>query len=310
MRTLPAFAALLAISALSPAPAQSYPDGGRTLIDPATGQPRYVPPLIEPWQSQPVRLHPARKRAAHHESAATATPETTSNTYASTAPESAPPAPKPHKTKRTATAAAAPQQAAPAAQPAAPAQQAAGTFSGGTDFTDLISPQQATPATPARKKVAATPPPKPVERAKPVETPRVSEPPPAPPPAEKPVQKASIEPSKPAKSRASTGARKDSIPFAPNASDPSTTAVSTVRSLAGTLNGALSNSNARVQLMAYGGMRGEKSSDTRRLSLKRALVIRQLLIDDGVPAERIDVFALGGVDDDGPLDRVDIFVKS
>jgi hypothetical protein len=38
-------------------------------------------------------------------------------------------------------------------------------------------------------------------------------------------------------------------------------------------------------------------------------VIRQLLIDDGIPSERIDVFALGGADDDGPLDRVDVFLK-
>ncbi len=83
-----------------------------------------------------------------------------------------------------------------------------------------------------------------------------------------------------------------------------------VRKLADSLNNALNNPAARVELRAYGGMRGEKSSDTRRLSLKRALVIRQLLIDDGVPSERIDVYALGGVEDNGPLDRVDIFVKS
>ncbi len=306
MRILPAFVALAAITTLSPALAQSYPDGGRTLIDPATGQPRYVPPLLEPWRTQPVHLHPPRKHMAHPKTSTAALPETTSDAYASTTRENAPPAPRPHKTKRTATASA--PRTAPAQQATAPAQQSAGTFSGGADFTDLISPQHAAPApsqTP-RKKIAATPPPKPVERTKPVETPRVSEPP----PVEKPVQKASIEPSKLAKARTPTGARKDSILFAPNATDPSTTAVSTVRTLAGTLNSALADSNARVQLMAYGGMRGEKSSDTRRLSLKRALVIRQLLIDDGVPAERIDVFALGGVDDDGPLDRVDIFVKS
>ncbi len=309
MRTLPALAALVAVAALSPVLAQTYPDGGRMLIDPATGQQRYVPPLLEPWQSQPVRLHPPRKHMAHKSTSMAAAPETTSDSSAPAATDSAPPAPRRHKAKPTATASAAPQRTEPARQAAAPTQQSAGTFSGGSDFTDLISPQQAAPAPPpARKKVAAMPPPKPVERAKSVETPRVSEPPP--PPVERPVQKASVEPSRPVRARTPTGARKDTITFAPNASDPSTTAVSTVRSLAGTLNSALTDSNARVQLMAYGGMRGEKSSDTRRLSLKRALVIRQLLIDDGVPAERIDVFALGGVDDDGPLDRVDVFVKS
>ena len=110
--------------------------------------------------------------------------------------------------------------------------------------------------------------------------------------------------------RASAGNRRDFITFAANATDPSTAAVSAVRALAGSLNAALSDSTSRVQLLAYGGARGEKSSDTRRLSLKRALVIRQLLIDDGVPSERIDVFALGGVEDDGPTDRVDVYVKS
>jgi len=63
---------------------------------------------------------------------------------------------------------------------------------------------------------------------------------------------------------------------------------------------------ARIQIQAYGGNRGDKSSDARRLSLKRALAIRQVLIDDGVPAERIDVRAMGGADDSGPADRVDV----
>jgi hypothetical protein len=34
-----------------------------------------------------------------------------------------------------------------------------------------------------------------------------------------------------------------------------------------------------------------------------------LLIDDGVPSERIDVRAMGGAID-GALDRVDVFVRS
>ncbi len=38
--------------------------------------------------------------------------------------------------------------------------------------------------------------------------------------------------------------------------------------------------------------------------------MRQALIVDGVPANRIDVRALGGVTDNGPTDRVDIFVKA
>jgi outer membrane protein OmpA-like peptidoglycan-associated protein len=198
------------------------------------------------------------------------------------------------KPRRTATA-----EPRPATPP--PAQQSA-PASGFSDFTDLISrtPTASPPPPPPPKKVVVAPPPKKVPE---IETPRIAA------PVEKPVQRASIEPAKSARTHASQGTPRDSIAFAPNASDPSTSAVSAVRALAGTLNSALGDGNARVHLMAYAGMRGEKSSDTRRLSLKRALVIRQLLIDDGVPSERIDVFALGGAED-GPLDRVDVFVKS
>ena len=66
----------------------------------------------------------------------------------------------------------------------------------------------------------------------------------------------------------------------------------------------------RIQLLAYGGEKGDKGSDARRLSLKRALAIRQVLIEDGVDARRIDVRAMGGADDGGPTDRVDVFVKA
>jgi hypothetical protein len=61
--------------------------------------------------------------------------------------------------------------------------------------------------------------------------------------------------------------------------------------------------------MAYGGNKGDKGSDARRLTLKRALAIRQILIDAGVSSARINVHAQGGVDDSGPADRVDIFIR-
>ena len=67
---------------------------------------------------------------------------------------------------------------------------------------------------------------------------------------------------------------------------------------------------SRIEILAYGGAKGDKSSDAHRLSLKRALAIRQVLIDDGVAPERIDVRAMGGVDDSGPADRVDVYVKA
>jgi outer membrane protein OmpA-like peptidoglycan-associated protein len=100
------------------------------------------------------------------------------------------------------------------------------------------------------------------------------------------------------------------ILFAPKAADPAQSALGAIKFLAGDLNAAMTTASARVQIQAYGGNRGDKGSDARRLSLKRALAIRQVLIDDGVPAERIDVRAMGGADDSGPADRVDVYVKT
>jgi outer membrane protein OmpA-like peptidoglycan-associated protein len=279
---------LISILLAAPAAAQSDSvivggDGsGQTLIDPATGQSRYVPSLLQPWQDDAVRLRPP----GHHRARKATTPATTAVTP-SAEPEVAAAPPPPPKKKRIATVTPAPVQTPkpetpkPAAQPK---PQPKSSISGFADI-DLITgtgqqTQQAAPpkAASAPKAVASTP---------------------------KPTKTASIE--KPKKTP--TGNRKDSITFTAGASEPSGSAVASVRSIATSLASGMGDS-ARVQLMAYAGAKGEKTSDTRRLSLKRALVVRQLLIDDGVPSERIDVFALGGADDDGPLDRVDVFVKS
>ena len=279
MRSVLALTTLVAIAALSSAAAQSYenvtvnPNGTRVLIDPGTGQTRVVPPLLMPGEGQEtIRLRPP----GHHRRARTA---------------ARPAAP--------ASVAAVPSRTTSAA----PVQRAASS-SGLADLTDLATQAPTPPPTPPPPR---RPPPQvqPPRHAAVVETP--------PPPPAKPVvqtRTASIETPRPVRSRAEGGKARGVIVFAANASDPSTTAVATVRSLASELNSALTNSGTRVEIKAYAGERGEKSSDTRRMSLKRALVIRQLLIDDGVPAERIDVFALGGVEDDGPTDRVDIFLKS
>ncbi len=279
---------LIIILFAAPAAAQSDSvivggDGsGQTVIDPATGQPRYVPSLLQPWQDDAVRLRPP----GHHRARKATTPATTAVTP-STEPEVAA-APPPPKKKRVATVTPAPVQTPkpetpkPAAQPKQ-APQPKSSINGFADI-DLITGtgQQSQAAPPpkaaAPKAVASTP---------------------------KPTKTASIE--KP-KARTPSGNRKDSITFTAGASEPSGSAVASVRSLATSLTSGMGDSG-RVQLMAYAGAKGEKTSDTRRLSLKRALVVRQLLIDDGIPSERIDVFALGGADDDGPLDRVDVFVK-
>ncbi|MDR3528848.1 MAG: hypothetical protein P4L57_16380 [Rhizomicrobium sp.] len=340
---------LVLLLTLAPATAQSVTvdstgitNDGQVVIDPGTGRPRVLPPLLQPWQFRGVTLHAPHKAAKaetatadtaplaeaapaprkHHtpKPVETATSDTAlapeaapaprkhhaakpvATATADTAPEAAPAPPK-HHTAAPVAEAPKPRRTASVTPPPAAAPPSSGSgFSGFGDLETLTAapPLRATApvakAAPAAPKpasvVAKAAPPKaaaPVEVAKP-----------------KPEQHASLEPSKP---RVSAGKARDSIAFAPNASDPSGAAVGSVRALAGSLANALGDANMRVQLMAYAGQRGEKSSDTRRLSLKRALVVRQLLIDDGIPAERIDVFALGGVDDSGPLDRVDVLVK-
>ena len=104
--------------------------------------------------------------------------------------------------------------------------------------------------------------------------------------------------------------KKSMILFAKDAADPAAGALGSIKFLAGELNSAMTTPNARVELQAFGGAKGDKGSDARRLSLKRALAIRQVLIDDGVSPDRIDVRAMGGVDDTGPTDRVDVYTKA
>jgi outer membrane protein OmpA-like peptidoglycan-associated protein len=100
------------------------------------------------------------------------------------------------------------------------------------------------------------------------------------------------------------------VPFAVGASSPVNSDVNAVHALATSLTAALNAGASRVQLQAYGGPKGDKGSESRRLSLKRALVIRELLIEDGVPSEKIDVRAMGGSDDNGAPDRVDVYLRS
>jgi outer membrane protein OmpA-like peptidoglycan-associated protein len=104
-----------------------------------------------------------------------------------------------------------------------------------------------------------------------------------------------------------TAAALNSIPFEPNSTEPKVSAEG-VKLLADDLNTALSSGATQIQLQAFAGTPGDKSSDARRIALKRALAIRQLLIDDGVPAARIVTRAMGGITDAGIHDRVDIFV--
>ena len=249
--------------------------GGNVLLYPGGQYMRVVQPLQQPGQtakdSGAIQLHMPGKRTAPAPRAAVAT-----------APRPAP---------RTAAAAPAPVKrlaVAPAPSPAPPAKRTAatapppaatngynagyGAFGAPADQS-IIAPSQ--PA--ARQQLA---------KATPPAASAVSVPP------EPGLTKRSV------------------ILFAAGASDPAQSALGSIKFLAGHLNSSMTGAGSRIQLLAYGGEKGDKGSDARRLSLKRALAIRQVLIDDGVPAERIDVRAMGGADDGGPSDRVDVFVKT
>ena len=131
-------------------------------------------------------------------------------------------------------------------------------------------------------------------------------------PAAAPRKVASAQPAPavtPAPGAAQGLARQAVILFAQDSTVLSNTDSARLKDLVPSLNAALSGGASRVELIGYGGQPGEKDSDSRRLSLKRAIAVRQALIAAGLPSSRIDVRALGGVEDNGATDRVDIFVR-
>lgn len=167
---------------------------------------------------------------------------------------------------------------APAPKPAAPAPQVAGPNPfNPPNYSNIFGGQTAKPA--------------PAQPAKPA-----------------PAQTVKPAPSAPS---SDTGLTKRSvILFAKDASDPAEGALGAIKFLAADLNAAMTRPSSRVELQAFGGGKGDKGSDARRLSLRRALAIRQVLINDGVSPDRIDVRAMGGAEDSGPADRVDVYVRA
>jgi outer membrane protein OmpA-like peptidoglycan-associated protein len=270
--------------------------GGRSsvLLYPGDQYMRHVQPALEPGESMrdqgPIQLHmPTRRRTVRRAPA----PAVTQTAAAEQAPAVAPkPAPEKAQQKSAAPKPKAPSNKAPANAVAAAAPLPPAAYNPGFGAFDQgaaglsLSPAPPPAAAPAP---AAAPP---TRMAK-------ANPPPA-----------NIT-TPPATGGETPGLSKRSvILFAPQAADPAESALGAIKFLAGDLNSAMVSASSRVQIQAYGGNRGDKGSDARRLSLKRALAIRQVLIDDGVPAERIDVRAMGGVDDKGPADRVDVYVKA
>ncbi len=246
--------------------------GSRTLLYPGGEYSRTLPPLLYPGEKTgAVQLH---LPGPHRHVARAAAPEV-AQAEAQPKPERKP---KPQKVAK----------AEPAPQQPAPSPADAGGYQ--NSFT-----------TPDYGSVFGGGAPKPAPAPKP--------------PANKPAQVAKAAP---APAQTPTGASSDTaglakrsvILFAKDAADPAGGALGAIKFLAGSLNAEMVGPSARVELQAFGGAKGDKGSDARRLSLKRALAIRQVLIDDGVSPDRIDVRAMGGADDSGPADRVDVYVRA
>ena len=337
-------AGLAALIAASPALAQAnYPGegvevnppppserGADILLYPGTNVVGVQGPLQEPGaDATPIKLIPPdevkrRKAAAAAARLAKqqrqmAAPQTID---ASIAPSEIMPVPTPPKKKapQVQQASVAPGEpitfgAPPAAAPTAPGQANRVPFSLSPTSPNIVigphgKPQETFPGAPVNPKPAAAPvrtvaaPPAVATTKSETATLESSSPPPA-------TIAASITPvSLTPKTDTHRGLSKRSeIVFPEGAVDPTPDTITDLRKLAGDLSNAL-RGTARVQLEAFGGTPGDKSSDARRLSLKRALAVRALLIESGVPAERIDVRALGGITDGGTPDRVDVFVRT
>jgi hypothetical protein len=172
-------------------------------------------------------------------------------------------------------------------------------------------PPEAPPPPPPPKKIAA-------QKPRPAKTPAADPGPAAPVPFQftalgtPPQNYASQPPSAPQSQapRPPAGySRRSQIIFAAGAPLPAPNAIDAIRMLGSDLNSALQGGAQKIELQAYGGPRNDKSSDAHRLALKRAIAIRNILIEAGVPSTKIDVKALGGANA-GPLDRVDVYVRT
>ncbi len=72
--------------------------------------------------------------------------------------------------------------------------------------------------------------------------------------------------------------------------------------------GAKIDRSIRLKLLAYADADGQTASQSRRLSLARALAVRAYLIDEGVRSVQFEVHANGKKLEGGPPDRVDVIV--
>jgi outer membrane protein OmpA-like peptidoglycan-associated protein len=93
-----------------------------------------------------------------------------------------------------------------------------------------------------------------------------------------------------------------SISFAPQATELSASGETALAPIVERMN---ADEDVRVRLMAFASSNDESPSSVRRLSLNRAIAVREYLMDQGVQSTRIEVRALGDQSEGGDPDRVD-----
>ncbi|HEY4123777.1 MAG TPA: OmpA family protein [Rhizomicrobium sp.] len=303
------------IALVCPAWAQvATSSGSRVVLDPETWQTRVINPTLD-GRSGPEE--PAYQPMTNQEPIILRKPRP--HKPKPKLAEAPPPVETPPAETETPQAEAPAAEAPPAEQPQASAPPSAPGALSADDYDSGFggaAPQPAPAPKPVPKKVVAEkpkapPPPKPAPAAKPQSEIPFSlsghdnyGPPP------KPQQQAVAEPQPtPAKSKSGIGeVRNVHINFTPGAAEPTADVATALQSLAPDITNELQAKAGRLLLQAFAGTPGDKSSEARRLSLKRALAVRQLLIDSGVPSDRIDVRAMGGATDAGKPDRVDVML--
>lgn len=65
------------------------------------------------------------------------------------------------------------------------------------------------------------------------------------------------------------------------------------------------NLNIRLQVQSFASLSGGQGNSARRLSLSRALSIRNFLVEQGIDPRRMEVRAMGSQSDRSPADRID-----
>jgi outer membrane protein OmpA-like peptidoglycan-associated protein len=95
------------------------------------------------------------------------------------------------------------------------------------------------------------------------------------------------------------------VTFAPGQSDLSPDSATSIKQLT---ESAAPGDGTTFNVLAYAPGKPDDPSTARRISLSRAMTVRNALVASGIPSARIFVRALGEQFGDGPPDRVDIGV--